>query len=58
MIDLLHDLLTKLCLTSISDVIEAIEVDQLSFAENWRLGTIDSDIVLIFLHLLKLWHLN
>ena len=52
MIDLLHDLLAKLCLTSISDVIEAIEVDQLSFAENWRLGTIDSDVVLFFLHLL------
>ena len=58
MIDLLHDLLTKLSLTSISNVIEAIEVDQLSFAENRRLGTIDSDVVLIFLHLLKLWHLN
>ena len=58
MIDLLHDLLTKLSLTSISDIIEAIEVDQLSFAENRRLGTIDSDVVLIFLHLLELWHLN
>ena len=58
MIDLLHDLLTKLSLASISDVIEAIEVDQLSFAENRRLGAIESDVVLIFLHLLELWHLN
>ena len=33
-------------------------MDQLSFAENRRLGTINSDVVLFFLHLFKLWHLN
>ena len=57
-LDLLHDALTKLSLTSISDVIEAIKVDQLCFAEDRRLGAIDSDVVLFFLHLFKLWHLN
>lgn len=57
-VDLCVHLFAQLSLASVGNVIQTIQVYQLSIAKLWRLRSIGYEVVSLFLHFLELGHLN